>query len=78
LDPAVARFHERPFLVLGSSRFVDACLAAVSDPWLQSLPLVGAVDQWADSTDVLSNPAACRGLGDVYAGWAAKQPAERG
>jgi hypothetical protein len=77
LEPGVARFHGRPYLVLGSSRFVEACLAGVSDPWLRSLPLVGGVDQWVDSTDVLSDPAACRALGGVYAGWAARRPAER-
>ena len=49
-------FHGRPFRVLGSGRFVDACLARVEDAFLRSLPLVGAVDQWADSTDVLSDP----------------------
>ena len=34
--------------------FVEACLAHVTDPWLRSLPLVGSVDQVADSTDLLS------------------------
>jgi hypothetical protein len=54
LDESVALFHGRPFRVLGSARFVDACLERVSDPWLRSLPLTGAVDQFVDSTDVLS------------------------
>ena len=56
VDESIRRFHDRPFRVLGSGRFVDACLERVSDPWLRSLPLVGAIDQFVDSTDVLSNP----------------------
>jgi hypothetical protein len=56
VDPTVRPFHSRPFRVLGSARFVDACLARISDPWLRSLPLIGGVDQVSDSTDVLEDP----------------------
>jgi hypothetical protein len=56
----VGPFHGRPFRVLGSGRFVDACLARVADERLRSLPLIGGIDQWADSTDVLSKPAVAR------------------
>jgi Domain of unknown function (DUF4037) len=66
VDPNVRLFHSRPFRVLGSARFVDACLDRITDKWLRSLPLVGAIDQFADSTDVLSNPAAARRLAAVY------------
>jgi hypothetical protein len=55
LEPTVRLFYQRPFRVLGSGRFVDACLDRVSDPRLRALPLIGAVDQFADSTDVLSS-----------------------
>lgn len=34
VDPTVRPFHARPFRVLGSHRFVEACLERVSDPWL--------------------------------------------
>jgi hypothetical protein len=63
VEPTVRPFYTRPFQVLSSRRFVDACLARVSDEWLRSLPLVGAVDQWSDSTDVLSDPSLTRRLG---------------
>ncbi len=53
-EPTVRPFHGRPFLVLASDRFVAACLEAVTDDWLRSLPHVGSVDQFVDSTDVLS------------------------
>ena len=56
VDEGIRLFHDRPFRVLGLGCFIDACLERVSDPWLRSLPLVGAIDQFVDSTDVLSKP----------------------
>jgi hypothetical protein len=69
VDETVRSFHARPYRVLGSSRFVDACLEAVADPWLRSLPLTGAVDQWVDSTDVLSEAAVLPGPRVAYESW---------
>jgi hypothetical protein len=60
VDPTVRPFHSRPFRVLHSERFVAACLARVADPGLRDLPLVGAIDQFVDSTDVLAYPARAR------------------
>jgi Domain of unknown function (DUF4037) len=62
----IRRFHSRPFRVLGAGRFVDACLERVGDEQLRTLPLVGAVDQISDSTDVLETPEAFRSLTAVY------------
>jgi len=70
VDESVGLFHERPFRVLGSGRFVDACLARVSDPWLRSLPLTGAIDQFVDSTDVLSKPYAFPHVAALMGRWA--------
>jgi len=58
-DPMVRSFYNRPFRVLGSGRFVEACMAKTS---LAHLGYAGAIDQFADSTDVLSNPRAARRL----------------
>ncbi|MCL2395810.1 MAG: DUF4037 domain-containing protein [Acidimicrobiaceae bacterium] len=66
VDPAVRTFHERPYRVLMADRFVDACLARVDDPVLRQLPLVGSVDQLADSTDLLSYPDRARRLLALY------------
>jgi hypothetical protein len=66
VDPTVRLFHNRPFRVLGSGRLVDACLAKLSDGWLRSLPLVGGIDQIADSADVLSDPGVVRRLRALY------------
>ena len=69
VDENVRRFHNRPFRVLGSGRFVDACLERLSDPWLRSLPLTGAVDQFVDSADVLSESAVFPHLSPTFNAW---------
>lgn len=51
--PTVRTFYSRPFLVLMADRFADSCFAALEDPWLRSLPPIGGVDQYLDSTDAL-------------------------
>jgi hypothetical protein len=66
LPPDVSPFHGRPFQVLGAGRFVDVCLAEVQDPWLRGLPLVGFVDQFVDSTDVLAYAGRARRLASWY------------
>jgi hypothetical protein len=66
VDATARFFYDRPFRVLGAGRFVDACLRAIDDPRLRELPLVGSVDQFADSTDVLAYPARAVRLRAVY------------
>jgi hypothetical protein len=66
LDPSVRPYFKRPFLVLGSRRFADACYAAIDDPDVSRLPHgVGAIDQWADNTDVLESPDLVRRAADA-------------
>ena len=60
--PTVRHFHDRPFRVIDGHRFADACVEAIDDPVLRSLPLVGAVDQWVDATDVLADGGRARRL----------------
>lgn len=59
-------YHSRPFLVLGADRFANACRAAIEDEWLRKIPLVGGVDQFADSTDVLSHGQTPHRLAEIY------------
>jgi hypothetical protein len=49
VDPEVRLYYGRPFRVLMADRFVDACKTD-----LGGLPPFGAIDQFVDSTDVLS------------------------
>jgi hypothetical protein len=65
VDPAPRRYHGRPFLVLHAERFAEALMETLSDPLLRRLPPTGGVDQWADSTDMLHQPAAVRAALDA-------------
>jgi hypothetical protein len=67
--PATVRdYFSRPARVLMSDRFTDALLATVDDDALRRLPLIGAVDQHTDSTDVLQNPVVYRRAVALYTG----------
>jgi hypothetical protein len=59
VDPTVRSYYGRPFRVIGASRFASTCLARVDDPFLGSLPLVGGIDQFGDSTDMATSAGAC-------------------
>jgi hypothetical protein len=54
VEPSARWFYGRPFRVIDGSRFVDACRQAIVDDELRARPLTGAIDQWVDSTAVLS------------------------
>jgi hypothetical protein len=69
VDESVGLLPRAAYRVLGSGRFVDACLARVSDPWLRSLPLTGGIDQFVDSTDVLSNTEAFPKVASLFEAW---------
>jgi hypothetical protein len=66
VEHSTRNYHSRPARVLMADRFVDACLMTVTDPSLRSLPLIGAVDQVVDSTDVLQAPTVYRRLTALY------------
>lgn len=62
LDAEVRTYHARPARVLMAERFVEASLEVVQDPSLRSLPLIGAVDQFVDSSEALQDPRLWRRL----------------
>jgi hypothetical protein len=64
-DPSAKDFWGRPFRVLDSSRFVEACMAKTP---LARLGYVGGIDQFVDSTDVLSYPPTAQRLRSFIAG----------
>ena len=65
LDPTVRRFFSRPFRVLGSGRFAEACMARTT---LSHLGWHGAIDQFVDSVDVLSYPPVAQRLRSFLGG----------
>lgn len=57
LDTQARPFYDRPFRVIGADRFAAALRDEIRDSEVLALPdFVGGIDQWADSTDVLSYP----------------------
>ncbi|MFJ6214850.1 DUF4037 domain-containing protein [Streptomyces sp. NPDC092296] len=60
VDPATRPYHDRPFQVLRAERFTAALTARVTNPAVRALPLTGAIDQFADSTDLLTHPTPTR------------------
>ncbi|MCM2412665.1 DUF4037 domain-containing protein [Streptomyces sp. RKAG290] len=70
VDPSPRPYHGRPFLVLHAERFARPLAASVTDPELRGRPLTGAVDQWADSTELLMGRGgdALRAAGAAVAG----------
>jgi hypothetical protein len=56
VDPTTRPYFSRPFQVLKAERLADALIAAVTDPAIAALPRVGAIDQHADNTDLLTAP----------------------
>jgi hypothetical protein len=51
LDIRIRRFYDRPYQVIGASRFTTALRDTITDPEVRQLPLTGAIDQFVDSTD---------------------------
>jgi hypothetical protein len=67
LPTHVSQFHNRPFLVIHGDRFADAIRAVITDEGILALPEnLGGIDQFVDSTDVLSHPRRCGQLKLMY------------
>jgi hypothetical protein len=67
---AVIPFFDRPYRTVDQA-VPDGLLAGVADPDVARLPpSVGAIEQWADSTDVLSSPGRRAALQAAYRAWA--------
>ncbi len=67
LDSVVSSFHDRPYDIIGGDRFAAAIRSQIRDPEVLALtPDIGSVDQFSDSTDILSRPDRRRRLRAVY------------
>ncbi|GAA3040377.1 DUF4037 domain-containing protein [Streptosporangium longisporum] len=60
LDDGLRDHHRRPFPVLDAGRFAEALHRAITDTRVRALPRVGSIDQFAHSTDLLTDPRRCR------------------
>ena len=69
LPTTASPFFGRPFLVIHGGAFVDAIRAKINDPEVKriaDMTLIGATDQFADSTDLLSYPGLRKRLKHLY------------
>jgi hypothetical protein len=73
-DSAVIPFWDRPYRTVDEA-VPRGLLAGISDPDVARLPpLVGAVEQWADSTDVLASAGRRAALQAAYRAWSVAGP----
>ncbi|MGI8643549.1 MAG: DUF4037 domain-containing protein [Thermomicrobiales bacterium] len=69
ISPELRPYHQRPYRVLHAERFAEAIQATITDPELLALPpYIGSIDQFIDSTDLLTHHARRGRLAGVYAG----------
>ena len=66
LDPATRSFHDRPYHVLGADRFAESLVKEIKDQEvgaiIKAAGLIGAIDQFADSTDLTDRADLCMRL----------------
>ena len=63
LNAKVSHFYGRPFLVIGGGQFVNALREKINDPVVKRIAerkLIGNVDQFSDSTDLLNKARSFR------------------
>ncbi len=73
LDTRTRPFYDRPYQVLDAGRFSAALRRAIADPQLARYPLIGAVDQYMDSTDALGDTALVRSATAAVVNWPTQQ-----
>ena len=67
LQESTQPFYGRPFTVLFAERFADALRARIEDPALRRMSLlIGGIDLWSDSTDLLAASSLRARLRELY------------
>lgn len=67
LPDKVSPFFARPYRVIHADVFATALCESIADPQVRTLPPIGSVNQFIDSTDVLSNTGLAQRLGVLFA-----------
>jgi hypothetical protein len=70
IEPAVAPYYNRQYRVVNAGEIALAIFEAIGDPVIRALPRTGAVDQFVDSTPVLTNAMRTRTIAAVVFGGA--------
>jgi hypothetical protein len=71
VDATRRPFFDRPYPVIDGGRFAAALISRIEDADLAALPLIGAIDQYVDSTPALCQPRLARAL--MSAAWPSPQ-----
>jgi hypothetical protein len=67
MNTKVSQFHNRPFMIIQADDFADAIHAKIEDDEVKRLPkYLGSIDQYVDSTDVLSYTEKFRRFWSMY------------
>jgi hypothetical protein len=76
-ERAVIPFWDRPYRTIDQA-VQEGLLADITDPDVARLPpLVGSIEQWADSVDMLASPGRRRELRAAYLAWSAESAGPR-
>ena len=65
---AVVPFWDRPYRTVDEA-VRESLMAAITDPEVARLPVIGSVEQWVSSVDVLSSPDRRATLRSAYSAW---------
>jgi hypothetical protein len=67
LATSVTNYYDRPYLVIHGDLFANEIRKAIKDPQVKKIKsIVGSIDQFTDSTDLVENLSLCRSLRRVY------------
>lgn len=62
-------YYDRPFIVIYGERFADALEATITDERVRAFPKqIGSIDQWVNSTDILTHADRRQRLKSLYEG----------
>ncbi len=66
IEVKINKFYNRPYKVLESSRYVDSLKIKIKSKKIRSLPLVGSIDQFVDSSDIKGWTKRTKSLRSIY------------
>ncbi|HEV2107754.1 MAG TPA: DUF4037 domain-containing protein, partial [Thermomicrobiales bacterium] len=68
ISPELRPYHQRPYHVLHAERFAEAIQVTITDEDIHAFPpRIGSIDQFVDSTDILTHPERRSRLAAIYA-----------
>lgn len=69
LSTEIVSFFSRPYHVIYGGRFADALCGKITDPEVRRIAdttMIGGIDQFSDSTDLMENPSLAVNLRGIY------------